>query len=69
MSIVDADMHLMIFHPDYNAENAGLDFLMGSIFKLGLTAGYHLLGDFERPIGSETNYSGPEYSLIFGFVF
>ena len=28
MSIVDADMHLMIFHPDYNAENAGLDFLI-----------------------------------------
>ena len=21
-------MHLMIFHPDYNAENAGLDFLI-----------------------------------------
>jgi hypothetical protein len=48
---------------------AGIDFLMGNLFKLGLSAGYHFMGDFKRPIGSETNYSGPEYSLVFGFVF
>jgi hypothetical protein len=48
---------------------AGLDFLIGSLFKLGVNAGYHFVGDYSQPIGSETNYSGPEYSLSFGFVF
>jgi hypothetical protein len=48
---------------------AGLDFLVGSLFKLGVNAGYHFVGDYSQPIGSETNYSGPEYSLTFGFVF
>jgi hypothetical protein len=48
---------------------AGLDFLIGSLFKLGFNAGYHFVGDYSQPIGSETNYSGPEYSLTFGFVF
>jgi len=48
---------------------AGLDFLIGSLFKLGVNAGYHFVGDYSQPIGSETNYSGPDYSLTFGFVF
>lgn len=48
---------------------AGIDFLVGSLFKLGVNAGYHFVGDYSQPIGSETNYSGPEYSLTFGFVF
>ena len=48
---------------------AGLDFLVGSLFKLGFNAGYHFIGDYSQPIGSETNYSGPDYSLTFGFIF
>ena len=28
MSIAGRDMHLMVFHPDYDAEEAGLDFLV-----------------------------------------
>ena len=28
MSIAGVDMHLMVFHPDYDAEEAGLDFLV-----------------------------------------
>lgn len=28
MSIAGIDMHLMVFHPDYDAEKAGLDFLV-----------------------------------------
>jgi hypothetical protein len=47
----------------------GLDFLIGSLFKLGVNAGYHFMGDYSQPIGSETNYSGPEYSITFGFIF
>jgi hypothetical protein len=48
---------------------AGLDVLIGSIFKLGMNFGYNFLGDFNNPIGSEVNYSGPDYSVTFGFVF
>ena len=28
MSVARIDLHLMLFHPDYNAEQAGLDFLI-----------------------------------------
>ena len=28
MSIADKNIHLMVFHPDYDAEEAGLDFLI-----------------------------------------
>jgi hypothetical protein len=48
---------------------AGFDVLIGSIFKLGVNFGYNFLGDFTEPIGSELNYSGPDYSMTFGFVF
>jgi hypothetical protein len=48
---------------------AGFDVLIGSIFKLGANFGYNFLGDFTEPIGSEINYSGPDYSMTFGFVF
>jgi len=47
----------------------GLDVLIGSIFKLGMNFGYNFMGDFNNPIGSEVNYSGPDYSITFGFVF
>jgi len=48
---------------------AGLDFLIADIFKLGVGVDYHFVTDFSRPIGGKTNYSGPSYSLTFGFVF
>jgi len=48
---------------------AGIDFLIGNLFKLGLSVGYHFMSDFSQPIGSEQNYSGPSYSLVFGFIF
>jgi outer membrane protein W len=48
---------------------AGLDFLIGDVFKLGVGIAYHFITDFSRPIGGETNYSGPEYSVSFGIVF
>ena len=28
LAIANRDMHLMVFHPDYDAEEAGLDFLV-----------------------------------------
>jgi hypothetical protein len=48
---------------------AGFDVLIGSIFKLGADFGYNFLADFNKPIGSETNYSGPDYCMTFGFIF
>jgi len=47
----------------------GMDLLPGRHFTLGLGAGYYLISDFERPVGSEKNYSSPEFSLSFGVVF
>ncbi len=48
---------------------AGLDFLIGSIFKIGVAASYNFITDFNKPIGGKTNYSGPQYSFKFGFLF
>ena len=48
---------------------AGFSILIGSIFKLGIDFGYNFMGDFDSPIGAEKNYSGPDYSMLFGFVF
>ena len=31
LAIADKDMHLMVFHPDYDAEEAGLDFLVDDV--------------------------------------
>jgi len=46
-----------------------MDLLLGKWFTLGVGAGYYLVTDFERPIGSEKNYSSPEFSLSFGMIF
>ena len=46
----------------------GIDFRIG-FFKLGVNANYHSVSEYSRPIGSEKDYSGPEYSLLLGFMF
>lgn len=48
---------------------AGFSVLIGSIFKLGIDFGYNFMGDFDTPIAAKENYSGPDYSMLFGFVF
>jgi hypothetical protein len=48
---------------------AGLDFFLGDHFKLGASAGYHLMSDFETPIGARKNYNGGEFTIGFGYVF
>lgn len=48
---------------------AGMDLSLGKLFTLGLGAGYYLVSDFERPIGSEKNYSSSEFSMSLGIVF
>ncbi|MGB2697509.1 MAG: outer membrane beta-barrel protein [Candidatus Zixiibacteriota bacterium] len=47
----------------------GVDLLLSKWFTLGVGASYYLVSDFEKSIGSEKNYSGPEFSLSFGVVF
>jgi len=47
----------------------GMDLSLSKLFKLGFGAGYRFVTDFENRIGSETNYSSPEFSLLLGIVF
>ena len=47
----------------------GVDLSVFRWFKLGFAGGYHFVTDFEDRIGSEKNFSGPEFSLSFGIVF
>ena len=47
----------------------GVDLSLFRWFNLGFAGGYHFVTDFENPIGSEKNYSTPEFSLSFGIVF
>lgn len=46
----------------------GMELSLGNRFKLGIGAGYRLVSDFERRIGSETNHSSPEFSLTLGLT-
>ncbi len=41
----------------------GIDLSLSRRFALGFSAGYHLVSDFARRIGSERNHSSPELSL------
>lgn len=47
----------------------GVDLLLSKWFTLGVGGGYYFVSDFERPIGSEKNYSSPEFSLSFAIAF
>lgn len=47
---------------------AGAELFLGRRFEAGIALGYHLVGDFERPIGDDTNYSGPEFSAGVGVL-
>ncbi len=42
---------------------AGVDFILGRYFMLGVGLGYNLMSDFDEPIGGSRNYSGPEFSV------
>lgn len=61
---------------DYRSETAagayagaGIDWFVGNIVKIGLNGGYHFVSDFDRPIGTEENFSGAEFSVTVGFIF
>jgi outer membrane protein W len=44
----------------------GMDLSLSRSFKLGFAVGYRFVSDFARRIGSDENYSSPEFSLSIG---
>lgn len=46
----------------------GVDFFVGRYFTWGVGGGYHVVSEFDRPIGSTMDYSGPELSLTVGIA-
>lgn len=44
----------------------GIDVFVNSWFAVGCEAGYGFVGDFDRRIGSKTNYSSPELMVTMG---
>jgi outer membrane protein W len=48
---------------------AGVDFLLGRHFLTSVGFMFALMTDFEQPIGGSDNYSGPQLTMGFGYVF
>jgi outer membrane protein W len=48
---------------------AGLDFLVGSHFVTSVGFAWALMTNFDQPIGGSDNYSGPQMTLGFGYLF
>ena len=48
---------------------AGVDFVAGRHFMIGVSLGYNLMADFNRPIGGSKNYSGPVFGVGFSYLF
>jgi outer membrane protein W len=48
---------------------AGVDFLPGRHFVTSVALTFALMTDFEQPIGGSDNYSGPQFTIGFGYVF
>ncbi len=45
----------------------GVDLSISKLITLGFGAGYYLMTDFDRRVGSRENYSSPELTIFFGF--
>jgi hypothetical protein len=48
---------------------AGMDVHVSKRFSLGVNGGYNWMLDFAQPVGSKTNFSGPELGLSLGWIF
>jgi outer membrane protein W len=48
---------------------AGIDFFVSNHFKLGANTGYHLMTDFDAPVGARSNYNGGDLTLGLGYMF
>jgi hypothetical protein len=47
----------------------GVDFHLARAFSIGINSGYNWMVDFDRPVGSSANYSGPEFGVSLGWLF
>jgi len=47
----------------------GIDFLLGSHFKLVALVGHHMMTDFATPIGGQRHYNGTGFSLGAAYIF
>ena len=47
----------------------GVDFILSRHFMLGSAVGYTLMSDFAESIGGSKNYSGPQFTISFGYLF
>jgi len=48
---------------------AGVDFLLGRHFGIGVEGGYQWMADFSDPIGARDNYGGFQLGLNVGWTF
>ncbi len=46
----------------------GVDFQISRLFMTGLSVGYFLTTDFDRPVAGQENYRSPEFSLSMGIL-
>ena len=49
--------------------DAGVDFILGRHFMLGVGIGYNLMSEFDQPIGGSQDYSGGEFALGISYIF
>jgi hypothetical protein len=47
----------------------GLEMFLGRFVQIETAFGYHIVGEFEEPIGNTRNLSGAEFTMGFGFRF
>jgi outer membrane protein W len=47
----------------------GADLELGKLVMVGLRTGYYFITDFKNRIGTEKNYSSPDFSFSFAFTF
>lgn len=47
---------------------AGVDWFLNRWLQFNISAGYHLVSNFEEPVGNEDNFSGAEFSMGLGFL-
>src|SRR5262249_43592266 len=47
----------------------GVDVLVAHSFSIGLNGGYNWMLNFAKPVGSHSNYRGPEFGVSVGWLF
>jgi len=48
--------------------SAGVEWFASDRFRLSIDAGYQVMTDFDQQIGSDDNFSGPQFSVGLGVM-